>query len=500
MLWVALPFLWPLVGRPRSVEYKSAVAVWPERVLLFSPRQSRHACRLGLLLLFFRLFVPQPFWFGFFCFGSSLLWGPMAARPRLDDPSALQALLDQLDASQAVRSALTAKGFLSLGSLAFAVADLSDGDQVKLFVQTTLGHPDGDVQAQVSSDAACIRRLLMEAQLASPLRVASGSAPPVLPPPSGSPSKIAAPDLLHLRKTFLAKYPGELLTPETTPSLDFLSLLKSHHDTSQSIWVPWRLRTCESDALRWEETRRPRNDRHLLRVLLDSDAEPATASVNLNMQGPPDPILRRSLSLFATALAMLDFVHLATIKRFHDRFLHLALTPPMDQSLRPPSLQEIVHADRTVWLTVSELLRDFGWSLADSLNEVAFCRGDMATLLQPRPRPPRPPPGPPLGKGDRKRLLSLGQQEASSDPPGPKKDPKGGRPGAKAKATPNPPPKGFDASWHRQINGKEACMRFAIGKCTKDDCRFVHACPVPLPNGKPCGQPRTALEHAKASH
>ena len=91
------------------------------------------------------------------------------------------------------------------------------------------------------------------------------------------------------------------------------------------------------------------------------------------MQGPPDPVLRRSLSLFATALAMLDFVHLATIKKFNDRFLHLALTPPMDSSLRGPSLQEIVLADRSVWASVSELIRDHGWSLSDSLNEIAFC-------------------------------------------------------------------------------------------------------------------------------
>ena len=44
----------------------------------------------------------------------------MSVRPRLDDPAALTAMLDQLSASPAVRSALSAKGFASLGSLAFA--------------------------------------------------------------------------------------------------------------------------------------------------------------------------------------------------------------------------------------------------------------------------------------------------------------------------------------------------------------------------------------------
>ena len=59
-----------------------------------------------------------------------------------------------------------------------------------------------------------------------------------------------------------------------------------------------------------------------------------------------------------------------------------------------------------------------------------------------------------------------------------------GKAAAKAKAAPNPPPKGWEASWCKQIGDKEACVRYAIGKCTKYDCKFVHGCPVPLPSGK----------------
>ena len=246
---------------------------------------------------------------------------------------------------------------------------MSDAEEVRLFLRSTLSLADTDDAALVSADSACIRRLLFEASSAAPPKPALGTAAlPPAPAASASSTKIAVPDLLHVRKNFLAKYPGELLTPDSAPSVDFLSLLKNHHDSQQSLWVPWRLRTSESDATRWEEARRPRNDRQLLRSLLDADAEPASASISLNMQGPPDPVLRRSLSLYATALAMLDFVHLATIKKFNDRFLHLALTPPMDSSLRGPSLQEIVLADRSVWASVSELIRDHGWSLSDSLN------------------------------------------------------------------------------------------------------------------------------------
>ena len=160
-------------------------------------------------------------------------------------------MLDQLSASPAARTALSIKGFASLGSLAFAVSAVSDADEVRLFLRSTLSLADTDDAALVSADSSCIRRLLFEASAAAPPKPALGTtALPPAPAASASSSKIAVPDLLHLRKNFLAKYPGELLTPDSAPSVDFLSLLKNHHDSQQSLWVPWRLRTSESDATR----------------------------------------------------------------------------------------------------------------------------------------------------------------------------------------------------------------------------------------------------------
>ena len=134
--------------------------------------------------------------------------------------------------------------------------------------------------------------------------------------------------------------------------------------------------------------------------------------------GLAEPTVRRALSVFATALAMLQIVHLLVIRRFNDKFLHHALSVPSDASLRGPSLQEILAADRSVWQAVHSLMRENGWSLTDCLNEIAFCRQDIPSCLQPRPRahsqpPPRitPPddgqdvPPPP---GNRKRKLAKG--------------------------------------------------------------------------------------------
>ena len=108
------------------------------------------------------------------------------------------------------------------------------------------------------------------------------------------------------RKDYLSKYPGELLTPNATPSLDFLSLVRQHHTAGQSVWLPWRRRTSEYDRLQWE-TRRPHSDRQMLRSLLNMPEETAGPSFNFNINGPSEAVLRRCLDLFATALAMLDF-------------------------------------------------------------------------------------------------------------------------------------------------------------------------------------------------
>eukprot|EP00439_Symbiodinium_sp_Y106_P016096 s8554_g2.t1 len=322
-------------------------------------------------------------------FGSFLLPLLMAVRPRLDDPAALTALLDQLGAPAAVRSALS--------SLAFALADPSDPAQVKLFLKSLLGLPDDD-------DSGFVSR---------PLGTSAASA------------KLQPADFAHLKKEFTAKY-------QSTPSLEFLSLLKQHGESAAPWLAPPHLRG----------RRRPWNDR-------DSESEPPAPSVNVNMQGPVEPVVRRALHLFATALAMLDLVHLATIKKFSERFLDLALHPPIDSTLRPPSLQEILQADRAAKAPVQSVTR---------------------TTLPPPTRPP--------SKAAAKAKVAAG----------------------KAKAAPNPPPKGWDASWCKTIGDKEACVRFAVGKCTKTDCKFVHGCPVPLPNGKACGQPHTALEHGKTPH
>ena len=119
-------------------------------------------------------------------------------------------------------------------------------------------------------------------------------------------------------------YPGELLNSAATPCLEMCSAIKHLHDSSCSPWLPWRQRASEADRAAWSESRRPRSDGQLLRALLadESEAPGPTSATGLN--GPLESVLRRNLSLFATALAMTKITHLITIKRFTDKFISTA--------------------------------------------------------------------------------------------------------------------------------------------------------------------------------
>ena len=424
---------------------------------------------------------------------------------RLDDAAALAALLQQWGAPAAVLSRLQATGFTTLGLLAHA---LPSPDAEDSFISTVPELDAADTSLLHTAPAACLRRLLAHAQELCPSPLSAPSATSAFPsaPPSAA-HKLMPSEVQDMRKAFLTSYPGELLTPELMPAPEFLSALQQAFLTGASPWLPWRSRCTESDAISWHDSRRPRTDRQLLRSFLEAEEESPGPTAFVPSSGPVEPTVRKALSVFATALAMLDKVHLLVIKRFNDKFLSFALAVPSDQSLRGPSLQEILAADRSVWQSVHALMRDQSWSLSDSLNEIAFCRQDMSSALQPRPRAqhvplPRVPhtadssvPPPPSSPGAQKRKRRSGGGQGATARPKAKT-----KPSASASAQQVPAAKAFDKTWFKKVNGVETCMRGALGRCKDPNCPRSHLCPVPLPNGKPCAQKHTALDHLSTKH
>ena len=164
---------------------------------------------------------------------------------------------------------------------------------------------------------------------------------------------------------------------------------------------------------------------------------------------------------------------------------------PRDQNLRPPSLAEIIDAERAAWMAVSELMSDGRWSLNDSLSEIAYCRQVFHTSLAPRPRVTHQP------QGDIKK------------PPKRLPPPIEGAPKAKAKAGAKPdqvPSAGTGQKWQdhwlRKLpDGRGICIRFHLGKCKSGKaCRYAHQCPIPNSQGEACGGNHQAARHKAAPH
>ena len=409
----------------------------------------------------------------------------MASLAALDDPVSFKTLLQDCQMPQPQMDHIVQLGFTTVALLAHG---LHEESQMEEFVEFLSLIPEGEKFQTFSPQSASIRRVLKESIsrcVQQGRDMASEPSPSVAAKP-----KLSMVEVKAMRAEFCQNYPGELLTPSTTPSLALLSSLKDMIDSNSLTWVAWKSRTSELDEQLFLEHRRPRNDRQLLRSLLtEGDAALIDhPEADVNHQAPVEVVVSKFQHLLAVALAMLGAAHLLVLKRFNAKFLDLAVMKPRDPHLRPPTLAEILDADRAAWGAVSEILSESRWSLNDVLNEVAFCRQVFHTSLAPRPKPIQP-----LKADPPKRKPEL-----------PKPDPKKPKPGA-----PKQPPKTdatkknkWDQSWAKKLpNGTGICIRYHLGSCrASKTCRYAHQCPIPKSNGEPCAGFHMASQHVAAPH
>ena len=86
-----------------------------------------------------------------------------------------------------------------------------------------------------------------------------------------------------------------------------------------------------------------------------------------------ESVIRRYLDRMSYALALLDACHLLTLKKLSEKFVGLAMTVPLDRSLRGPTLAEAMDADRVLWGSVASLQKEYGWTLHDCISEIDSC-------------------------------------------------------------------------------------------------------------------------------
>ena len=136
-------------------------------------------------------------------------------------------------APASLRQALLDSGYATLGALAFAVP-ASPANAQETFIMNVLALDPADPAALMLPEAACLRHLLAVASSLPGLASASANS---TPPPATSASKLTAAEVLSLRRTFQQRYTAELLTPDTMPSVDFLSAVKHAHASGDLVWI-----------------------------------------------------------------------------------------------------------------------------------------------------------------------------------------------------------------------------------------------------------------------
>ena len=276
------------------------------------------------------------------------------------------------------------------------------------------------------------------------------------------------------------------------PSIRLLSLVQHSLKPGEKIpWIPWQFRLSSkqyTEIMEAKSSKPMRTEAQLLAsALYDDTPEMPVAHLRLAASW-----LSRIQTVYRNAWALCGAAHLNNLKAFYKRVLDLALPDLADSSLRGPTTQELLSADRKIWGAIGSLVSS-GWSLDEALYEVTSIRSDLSNLLQPRPRntlpstpnkgrerpnTPTPPRlnalGPLLLPRRRTPRISRGRVRGGRHSKGL---------GNKAKS------EDWPSNWVYKPHGKVLCKRFE-NLCTVPNCKFAHLCAV-----RGCGKDHCAIHH-----
>ena len=419
--------------------------------------------------LFDRLFAP---------------YRPTIAMSSIDSQADFKALLSELQIHEKVQEWLQKAGFLTISDLVYTFMTSTDGEAFlqkipnEVWVAMGLDPTNDDVFTSVM--AGKLRRLLAQCRLqvstlvpADTSALTSTLATPVasplwneLAPPRLTPEAVA-----QMVEKFGKNYPGELLTPESTPSIRLLSVVHHSLKPGQSLkYIPWQIRLSQKQYQEMTEAKTHkaiRSEAQLLGALLDETPELPVENMKLSAEW-----LSKTQQVFRNAFVICGAAHLQVFKKFDDRFFHLAMKKHSPESmLRSVDLAELLEADKYIWNEITGLLAQ-KWSLNEALRELTAIRADLYGVLQPRPKPPSPPaprqPGPPKPPKVKKQHVK-GASKGQGDQ---------------------------DLCTFTYVNGtkQSICQRFQKGTCTSRNCKYAHVCAVKI-QGKPCGQKHGAHAH-----
>ena len=399
-------------------------------------------------------------------------------------PRSLEDVMASAGVDPGLSNNLVQEGW-TVESFGLAATDVAAFDTLfpELFPDTTLN------LLQKAQLRAAFKRCQQESNPAP--SGSSGSEAPKESSASNSWSESFAPKLdnqaIHdMKAQFLKNYPSELLNGDTTPSTRLLSLV--HHQLAKGEWkwIPWRYRLsvtkCE-DVQTQRAAKIPKLESlSLSSLLLDEIPSIEVSNDNMGINA-----IRTSMDVFNTAMAMCNGAHLANLKEYSLKFISmLTQRVSADTGLRTATVLEAQTADRQIWGTISDLVNDRNWSFDNALHEMTYVRSDLAVLLQLRPKIP-------------KQVTSSTSSSSTWHSKGGKGK---GKSGGKHKGKTSGKGKPVMVTELRQADGssKQLCINWQHGRCSRADCKFMHACSYPMPDGNACGKAHTFFAHSSTPH
>ena len=287
-----------------------------------------------------------------------------------DSPTELEKFCKDHGVHEILYQALALKGLESVDDFAYAFPEIRSLEALLSGLSDTDLSDMGATDQFHGVQAARIRKALRFAhdlcqQPSEPTQ--STPQPPSLPAailPQASPAswvenlppKLSQEAAQELIDDFKTNYPGELLDEDTMPSIRLLSLVQHSLKPGEKIrWIPWQFRLSSkqyTEIMEAKSSKPMRTEAQLLAsALYDDTPEMPVAHLRLSASW-----LSRIQTVYRNAWALCGAAHLNNLKAFDKRVLDLALPDLADNSLRGPTTQELLAADRKIWGTVGTLV------------------------------------------------------------------------------------------------------------------------------------------------
>ena len=297
--------------------------------------------------------------------------------------------------------------------------------------------------------------------------------------PSQEPKKLSMPDRVDRLKRLKTALTGLTIDTVMEPSHDLVDRFVAQAE--EQCFAPVALSLCTS---RETEMRAEKKDpvamniEGMLKITKSSPGPSAEIGSELHVRSC---MVRRALAMHMAGISAFT-----EVDRWVSKLFGFMLKPALNNN-KPPSLQQIIEADKTVWMLVAQRTRgevltsgsprpiDAALAAVQDSPEVAFC-------LLPRPGG---------GKGKKKRLGKDSSSDSGPDPRKPKKKKKKVKDDHKKPDDPKKPNTEREEPKKPRIDipaganmkgpdGKPNCFAYSRGNCKcqeKEKCgRGMHRC------------------------